>query len=360
MSSSNTKISKGPWINRFLVWLFSIILALTSFWFINFIIEDVGKISGPSYNQVLQEFQDTNAITKKKVLTEHIEKIKTQIQNKEEEQRLLKDSTETSQRTMNQLIDLQKSYMQKGVKSSLEEQQALAESQKLFLSNQKKYQKLNENIFTLTEESRGFQTELDEVNKIIEDREIPAKQKFNKLEKEHDLKMAFLKILILIPLLSLAVYFGIKKSGSIYRPIVFSLGFAISAKMILVIHEVFPKEFFKYILILFVIVLVIKVLIYLIKMVAEPKKDWLLKQYRESFDKFECPFCSYKIRRGALKYFMFTKKAKQSFNPNTDIKEEVYTCPSCGKSLYDHCEKCNSIRNIVLPFCQNCGNEHNI
>ena len=149
---SNTKISKGPWINRFLVWLFSIFLALTSFWLINFIIEDVGKVAGPNYDEVLQEFQDKNAISKSKIFTEHINKIKTQISNKEEEQRLLKDSTETSQRTMNQLIDLQRSYIQKGVKPSLEEQQALAESQKLFISNQKKYQKLNENILVLTED----------------------------------------------------------------------------------------------------------------------------------------------------------------------------------------------------------------
>ena len=172
--------------------------------------------------------------------------------------------------------------------------------------------------------------------------------------------MAFIKILILIPLLLVAVYFTIKKSESIYRPIIFSIGFAISAKIILVIHEVFPKEFFKYILIVFLIAVVVKILIYLIKMVAEPKKDWLLKQFKESFNKFECPFCSYKIRRGPLKYFLFTKNSELPFNSNLDVKEEIYTCPSCGKELYNHCEKCNSVRNVILPFCQNCGDEHSI
>ena len=60
-----------------------------------------------------------------------------------------------------------------------------------------------------------------------------------------------------------------------------------------VMRQYFPSRYFNYALILAALTIVLQILIHLVRMVASPKTDWLLKQYREAYEAFLCPMCSY-------------------------------------------------------------------
>jgi len=154
------------------------------------------------------------------------------------------------------------------------------------------------------------------------------------------------------------VLFQRYRSGP-YAPLVYAFGGAVLVRVALVMHEYFPTRYFKYVLILAAIALVLQTLLYLIRMVAFPKQDWLLKQYREAYEAFLCPMCAFPIRRGPLKYMVWTRRTIGKIAPHAagaSSVEEPYTCPTCSTRLYEECEKCRAIRPSLLPSCQNCGN----
>jgi predicted RNA-binding Zn-ribbon protein involved in translation (DUF1610 family) len=93
-------------------------------------------------------------------------------------------------------------------------------------------------------------------------------------------------------------------------------------------------------------------------MIAFPKKDWLLKQYREAYEAFFCPICDYPIRRGPLKYMFWSRRSIRKLqvppvSPNGT--EEPYTCPMCATKLFEECPSCHAIRHSLLPACEKCG-----
>jgi len=150
-----------------------------------------------------------------------------------------------------------------------------------------------------------------------------------------------------------------KKRSKAYGPIIYAMFIAVFLKISLVAHEYFPRKYFKYIAILVIIGIVLKLLVYLLKRVVSPKKTWLVKQYQEAYDKSLCPICGKPIRIGPLRYAIGGKGkglvlAGQGIEAS---KQQVYTCPSCGTELYEKCNKCSDIRHSLLPFCEHCGNE---
>jgi predicted RNA-binding Zn-ribbon protein involved in translation (DUF1610 family) len=98
---------------------------------------------------------------------------------------------------------------------------------------------------------------------------------------------------------------------------------------------------------------------YLIRRTISPKKDWLLKQYQESYDKNICPICSKPIRIGPLRYVAPAKRRGFALiGQGAEVEKQYpYTCPSCGTQLYEKCNKCSDIRHSLLLFCEHCGNK---
>ena len=43
---------KGPWIHRFSIRLFTVILAMLVYWVLGFLVEDIESIKGPQYNEI--------------------------------------------------------------------------------------------------------------------------------------------------------------------------------------------------------------------------------------------------------------------------------------------------------------------
>lgn len=353
---------KGPWINRFVTHLFTVVLAVLIFWFLGFLVQDIKSIKGPQYDAIAKRHVDQSLVRRKGTLEKQIADLDRKIGNRKEEQRIVGDSSQNLQRTINQLIELQKLSIQKDITLSESEQKNLGVSLNHFLESQKKYQELNTSISQLMAEKRGLDEEKRDVAHRLNQQRKPAQEEYDRLNKTHRLKLAGLQLLILLPLLVVGAILIIKKRASIYFPLFLAFGGATLLKVTLVIHEYFPTRYFKYILITVLLLAVARLLIHFIRTVAFPKAQWLTKQYREAYERFLCPVCEYPIRIGPRRFLYWTRRTVNKIVLQNEQagEEEMYTCPSCGTALFEKCSSCQNIRHSMLPHCRHCGAEKEI
>jgi len=356
---NNNKKNKGPWVQRFSIILMSFILGVLLFWLLGFIMRDIGSLRGPDLSKVQAKYVDAELVEQQKSLKESLDSNKENIRNKEEQRKILKDSTDNLQNTISQLLSIQKQSIEKNLDFSSENQQTLTDSQRLFLENQRQYQALNKEIAELTSQKHKVEKELASISKEIDKQHRFAQKEYNDLRTKHRLKVAALKLAVLVPIFLISAWFFIKKRSGGYGPIVYATFIAVFLKISIVVHEHFPSRYLKYIALLVIVGIVLKLLVHLLKRIVSPKKDWLVKQYREAYDKHICPLCGKPILTGPLRYVAVTKqKGLILAGQGTEAgKQEIYTCPSCGTELYEKCDKCNDIRHSLLPFCEHCGNE---
>jgi predicted RNA-binding Zn-ribbon protein involved in translation (DUF1610 family) len=351
--------SKGPWINRFAIRLLTVVLGILIFWLLGFLVEDIESIEGPEYDAIEARHVDKSLVEKKEAQEKQIAELTRQIDNQKESQRLIGASSENLQKTINQLLELQKLGIEKNIGFSDTEQANVASSLNLFLENQKKYQELNQSLSELLRQKQDLENEKKASERRIEEQRKPAREEFNRENKKHRLKLAFLQLAVLLPLLAIAAVLVTKKRSSIYYPLYLAFGIATSLKVASVIHEYFPSRYIKYVLITALLLAVGRLLIYFIQTIAFPKTQWLLKQYREAYERFLCPVCEYPIRIGPRRFLFWTRRTVNKLVvPNQGVnQEEPYTCPSCGTALFEQCSSCQKIRHALLPHCPHCGAE---
>jgi len=350
---------KGTWVQRFVIIFLSVLLGVLLYWFLGFITRDIDSLRGPDRSKVEVKYVDAELVERQKSLNESLDGIRENIKNKQEEQGILKDSTNSLQNTINQLLSIQKQNIERGRDLSEQQQQSLAECQAMFLENQKQYQALNKEITELTAQRRQLDKKMAAVSKEIKGQRALAWAEYGGLRSKHRWKIGALKLAVMIPIFLIVAWVFIKKRSGPYWPIVYAAFIAAFVRISLVVHEYFPRKYFKYIALLVIIAIVLKLLTYLIKRIISPKKDWLIKQYQEAYDKCLCPICSKPIRIGPLRYAAGGKYkglvlAGQGIEAS---KQELYTCPSCGTQLYEKCDRCSDVRHSLLPFCEHCGNE---
>ena len=99
---------RGPWVHRALIVCFAAVLTVLLIWFLAFVLSDVGRIYG------------LDALEKEMV------RLNAQIRDQKEIQQILRSSTDSSQETMDQLVAIHKLSLEKGVRPTEAEQQALA------------------------------------------------------------------------------------------------------------------------------------------------------------------------------------------------------------------------------------------
>lgn len=349
---------KGPWIQRFGIVVFTILAGLLFFWLLGFIVDDIGALEGPRLEDVEKRVLDPKLVAAGEALEKKSEALTAEIEALKGRQALLRDSTNSSQQTMNQLLDIQKQQMEKRVAPSAAEQSALAQSENLFLANQARYQALNEEIARRTEEQRALEAPKHDLATRLSAQHEKAQQEYEQLNRRHRLRIAALQLLFLVPILIVAAWLLLKWRTTLYAPLIYATGLATLIKVILVIHENFPTRYFKYILLLVSLVLVVRVLVFLIRAAAHPKTAALLKQYRDAYEHFLCPICEYPIRRGPLQYAFWTRRSIRKLAPATGVStDEPYVCPSCGTHLFETCTHCGAVRHALLPFCGHCGTE---
>ena len=352
---------RGPWIHRFSIRLFTVILAILVYWVLGFLVGDIESIQGPRYSEIEKEYVDQALVEQEGRLAESIAEIDRDIASKREEMQIVSDSSQNLQKTINQLIELQKVTVQESAVLPEAEQINLSESLESFLDSQEKYQVYNEELSELMDQKRGLESERLDLEKEIEGQREPARSEYERLKENHDLRLAMLQLLILVPLLAAGAFLIVKKRDSIYFPLFAGYGAAVLLKVSLVIHEYFPTRYFKYVLVIGLLIAVVKLLIYFIRVAAFPRTQWLTRQYREAYERFLCPVCEYPVRTGPRRFLFWTRRTVNKIVlPNKAEEERPYSCPACGTPLFEECPECHGIRHSLLPYCEHCNAEKEI
>jgi predicted RNA-binding Zn-ribbon protein involved in translation (DUF1610 family) len=372
-----TKRTKSsPFLYRFFIWALSGLLTLLFLWLLGFVVSDIGNLPGPDWEEIEKRHVDEATRTRIEELNEQIAALRIEIGNERETQQILSTSLENTRQTMNQLMELHRLSLEKGVTPGEAEQEALAESQSLYLQNQTRFEEANVEIARLTQEQRTLEEELRQTNERAEEGREAAREEFEDEQRAHQLKTAALKLAFLVPVLLAAAWLVYKKRGTAWMPLAWPLLVAAFWRVGMVMHAHFPREYFKYIAIAAAIAIVVAFLVYLIRTITAPKPDWLIRQYREAYGKFVCPICSHPIMRGPLKFAVWGRKgpknaalipagapvagaASSGAGAASSAAEgnEPYICPSCGEKLYEKCSNCGNVRHALLPYCEHCGNE---
>jgi hypothetical protein len=353
------KAARGTWGVRTAIRLFTVVLGILIFWLFGFLVKDIKSIQGPDYSKIEKRYVDQAVVGKSQQVQRQIADLEREIANKNGQKRLIGDSSENLLRTINQLLELQKLSIQKGLSFSESEKSNLAVSLTNFLENQKTYQGLNQRIGDLTSQKLQLEEDKRQIDQKITTDKIPAYKEFQKKSESHRLKLAIYQLLILVPLLLVASLLLLYQRSSIYFPLFLAFGGASLVKVGLVVHEYFPSRYLKYILLLALLGVVARLLVHFIKTAAYPKIDWLLRQYREAYERFMCPVCEYPIRTGPRRFLYWTRRTVHKILPRGDAsgKEEPYACPSCGALLFEECPACRRIRHALMGYCEHCGAE---
>ncbi len=349
---------KGTWMHRFLVNLLTVVLAVLVFWVLGFLVEDIESIPGPRYETIEAQFADPGLAARDKALASEMEDLDRAISAKRDAMQILKDGSDNLQNTINQLIELQKLSVQKDVPLAAAERENLSESLARFLRSQEEYQARNAEFSALVDKKRTLEAERVELDKVLREKAEPVGREYRRQREKHDLYLAGLQLLVLLPLLAAGAYLIVRKRESLYFPLFLGYGAAVLLKIGLVLHTYFPSRYFKYIFAAALLVAVAKLLVHFIRSIAFPKAQWVEKQYREGYERFLCPVCEFPIRRGPRKYLYWTRRTVHKVPlPEGTAEEEPYTCPSCGTTLFEKCDVCGDIRYALLTSCQHCGSE---
>ena len=212
----------GPISHRIMIYFFSAVLTLLLIWSIDYLLSDIGNIPGPSRKEIEMRFVGNDLIKEQKNLKSEKKKITTQIKNETENQKLLEIGMSGSKDTMNQLLGLHRLALEKNVRPTLDQQNALAERQTLYLSNQKEFQTANAQISNLTKQQQDLEQQINLINQQVTERLTQSETEFNNLLQAHRWKMAGLKLLVILPLLVGSTWLVIKKRKSDFSPLIFS------------------------------------------------------------------------------------------------------------------------------------------
>ena len=349
---------RGTWWQRWLIAIFSLALTLLFFWALGFILQDIGRLPGPDWNRISSDRLDPVMAATTTRLEEEQAGIKRKLENEERRRQVLRDSTATSQKTLGQLLELQRMSLEQ--KSTLPEaqQQALVESQRVFLANQQRDQELTESISDHQERQAAIAEELRQHLLQVNVAQTPVREEYQRLQTSHRLRLAAIKIGVLAPLLVLAGLLFARLRNSLFAPMVYAFGAAVLARAFFVMHEYFPAEYFRYILIATALAVIAWLLGRLLQLVARPGGRARQKQIREAYESFVCPGCRFPIRRGPLRFMAWTPRSlRRVSRPLAGQSDEPYACPSCGLQLFTACSACKGVRHTLLPACEHCGVE---
>ena len=357
MDTALVKEKKGPKGHRALVITLTILLGLLIYWLLGFVMDDIGNQAGPSLQEVQKKYQDPTLVKNKESFNHQLDKLVAKVDQQKQQQDILQTSINSYRDTMNQLLDLQKASIQKGITFSPESEKNLQQVTSLYLNYQNQFQDLNSSITKDNLARQQLQNQLNDIDRQLDKQNQKAEKEYNDLWVRHNWAMAGLQLLVLIPLLLISAYLFRRYRNSMYKPLIMASGIAVFYKIYEVMHYYFPSYIFKYILVFALIYFTAQTLISRLRMVVTPKPDWLQKQYREAYQKVQCPICQFPIKPGFTKFVTVEKGANPPLTNSNLHGINRYTCPGCGEELFTQCTHCSHIRYALLPYCDFCGAE---
>jgi len=344
----------ASWGTRLAINFFTLILAILFFWFLGFIIKDLRTLPGPDYQTVTEEFFDPKLRNESDVFTRQLADLHQTITKKEQQQKLLRSGANDLEKTLDRL-------KQSSVDNDEKAEELARTAWQQLLERQQQIMTLGEEIIEANTEVEKLLAKKATIDEQLSIQEQSAHGHYSKLFSRHRLFVGFYQIGILSPFFLASIYFLLRCRKSPYFPIYIALGLATFSQIGFLMFDYFPREYFKYILIGFLILAILWLLIYSIRSVAKPTFQRLLKQNRESYERFLCTVCEYPIRTGPRTFLFWTRRTVHKTVQKTDhTEEEIYCCPYCGTSLYETCPACEKVRHAQLEFCRHCGDKKNL
>ena len=313
----------------------------------------------------VEEFQNTELLEKKE---SEIEKIDIKIELKEEK----KSSIENTIKVVNNNYDnAKKSFdnwleARKTVGSPNEDKEVLSRANELdeYYKTQQEWKK---ELSVISSEIQVLTKDKNEINEIIYNEEDKAYEEREKAIRKYDLKIFLIRLLFILPILLLGIFFIIKFRKHKYWPLF--LGFVLFSFYAFFFGLVpYLPSYGGYIRYTVGIILSVLFGIYAInkiKKFIEHKKSELLVSTTErakkvqtetaekALDDHMCPSCG--------KDFIVKKWDKSAGKKDKTETYGIVTnfCRFCGLELFKKCNKCDSENFAHLPFCSNCGDNMN-
>lgn len=338
-----SRIAKGPLWYRIGLWFFALLLGLLLYWLGAFMLHDIAtsdapKVIAPELDARIALLENTG-----RALADEAQAL-------EEQSTYLRESTEGTQRTLSQILDLRRESLNRDISMSAEESQAFVASQETFLQNQQRYQEVVKKSNEVRIKQRENERALKDAREELWTRQEP-------LTTRHRLWVAMLRFLVLLPFMALGGALHMKLRRSRYLMLIHAHNAAVLTLSLGLIHEHFPRYYYKYMFLGLAIAVVLVVLVYLIQQFASPSRKWLSQRYREGYQAGQCPVCGYPMEYGVIPWTRLSRMRRPTvvFTRNMTGEEKEYTCPGCGTALFTHCESCRKIRHSLLPHCQHCG-----
>ena len=360
----------ASWRTRLAINFFTLIFALLFFLFLGFVIRDLQTLPEPDYVEVTEayyidsysrgstmsaiSFFDPELRAKSNEIRDQIADIRQSISQREQQQKILREGSDDIEKTLDRLNA-------SIIESDERAKELAATAWQQLLERREQIITLGNEIFEANTEREKLEAQKTDIDSQLRIHVQAADEHYRKLYRQHRLRVACYQIAVLLPFLLVSLFLLIRCCRSPYFPIYLALGLAAFFRIGYVMFEYFPSEYFKYMLIGSLIVAILSLLIYTIRSVAQPTFDRILKQNRESYERFLCTNCEFPIQIGSrtflywMRYTIFKVWSKKE-----TVEEEVCQCPYCGTSLYEHCSACGKVRHAQLEFCRHCGDKKEI
>ena len=341
-------------MQRAAIFVLSAILTVLFGWLLTLALEDIGDLEGPNRQALRAELVPAEILERQRAIREELQVASREIKGQAEDQELLDESLSHSEATMQQLMDLHRLSLEKGVDPTEAQSDALAESQALFLKNQARSQAVTERVTALVAHKRALTEREHEVERELAVANRPADEEYARLRQKHDYLVAAMKLGLLLPLLVIVARKTHRNRGKRYLPIWIAAMVATFFHVTEVMYEYFPSEVFNYIATTAGILIIIGFLVSVLRRqrVRKPA-EVSRKPIADAYSAGRCPRCAFpfKLRPRA-------DASKERAGVGAAIADrEPYTCPSCGTGLFEACGDCGSNRHSLLPYCGSCGAE---
>ena len=350
--------SSAPFSLRAAIGFLSVLLALFFIWLLSFVLNDIGDLPGPDYSAIQKRHVPEAKQAEANELKSQLEAIEKQIKRQQEIQDTLKQSMNNAETALTKIADLQRLSLEGGGEPSEVDRQAMENARTRFYDAQDKFESANETITTLNSERHQLNQSIEANGKELSEFENKASTEYNAAFRSHQLKIAALKLAVVVPLLFFSAWLVRRKRGSMYQPFHWAALCSTFWMTWLVMWDHFPRDFFKYIAILAAILILGAFLVWAIRSATRPRRDIVIRRHREAYQNHRCPVCDFPILRGAFRQAVWTKRGPRLPGDATDTAESTrYNCPSCGEGLFDACGECGEVTQTLLPYCSGCGRE---
>lgn len=313
----------------------------------------------------VEEFQNAELLESK---NSEIEKIDTKIDLKIEK----KSSIENTIKVVNSNYDnAKKSFdnwleARKTVGSPKEDKEVISRANELdeYYKTQQEWKK---ELSVIINSINLLNKSKNQIEELIEEEKERAYEEREKAIRKYNLKVFLIRLLFILPILILGIFFIIKFRRHKYWPLF--LGFVLFSFYAFFFGLVpYLPSYGGYIKYTVGIILSILFGVYAINkirnFIEEKKKELKIstteraKKVRtetaeKALDNHMCPSCG--------KDFIVKKWDKSAGEKDKSETYGIVTnfCRFCGLELFKKCKKCNSENFAHLPFCSNCGDNMN-